>query len=107
MREGSLSSGGGENEGSRWRGGCGNRESENVEGVGVVCASLKQVLSDEKLKGPGNCDCRRRFSGPCPRRGQSETKPMAVEGFGSLFLVLKKRTLVRELTVESLNTLLP
>lgn len=106
MLDSSLSSCGGENEGSMWWGGCGNRDSENVEGVGVVCVSLKRAFSEDNLEAAaGNCDRRSRVDF-LSTGGGDRTSLVAAGGLGSLFLVLKMRTLLSELAVESLDMLL-
>lgn len=77
-RAGSNSSWGGESDGSIPWGGCGNRESENVEGV--VCAPLEFVRSVDTLSVAGGCF----LAG-----GGDVTRPVVAGGRGNLFLGLK------------------
>jgi hypothetical protein len=97
-----LSSCGGEKGSIRW-GGCGNRDSEKVDGVGVVCALLERERSVEKLKAAGGGERQVEFTF-AGGEGNS-TGPVAAGGFGNLFLGLKYRTLLDEFTVDMLDML--
>jgi hypothetical protein len=88
-------------------GGCGNCDSENVEGVGVVCTSLRLDASVRKLKGAGRVAriCRVGLTGRWG--GGCKPEPVGAGGRGSLFLELKLRTFSHESTVATLDTLPP
>jgi hypothetical protein len=85
---GSLSSWGGDSEGSILWGGCGKRDNEKVEAVGVVCAPLECERSVGKLATAGGGDCRVWIDFTFASGGQNSTGPVAAGGFGNLFLDL-------------------
>jgi hypothetical protein len=81
-----LSLCGGENDESvRW-GGCGKRESENVEAVCVVRASLDPVEDSQGVENGGRCDG---LVFTVAKLGGVEVKLVMAEGFGNLFRELK------------------
>jgi hypothetical protein len=87
-RVSSLSSWGGESDGSiRW-GGCGKQDSEKVEGVGVVCAPLECERFVEKLNTAGRGDWRGWADFTFASGGENDTGPVVAGGFGNLFLDL-------------------
>lgn len=104
----SFSSFGGESEGSTKCGGCGNRESEKVDGV--VCVPFESEFSAE-----GNEVVRRGERRGCvevtgARGGGGRPKPvipLAAGGFGSFLIDLKVRTLSEELQKRSPEAIPP
>jgi hypothetical protein len=85
---GSLSSWGGDSEGSIGWGGCGKRDSEKVEAVGVVCAPLERERSVENLDTAGGGDSRGWVDFTFASGGGKGTGSLAIGGFGNLFLDL-------------------
>lgn len=84
MRVRSLSSRGGEKDGSSRCGGCGNRDNENVDCVGVVCASLEYGYSAGKLTATCKVCIGKEFA-----LAEGKRPPADAGGLGSLFLELK------------------